>query len=345
MIKNLLTIIAVTSTMVVSAQTGRIAKTRSIQANAATSSIALKSALPLCDTLSILTGTGITLSVAGSDTATPGCSPKAGWVCGTNCYGDTEKAAWFASTTYSTLSGPQVVGAIVGFYKDGPEGTGGVGTNTVGVKIYVNSGFTAGPGAAAALGTASLPLSTIIAGFSSTVDVSYVPFTFPSAINVSTLATSGFWASLVLPNQNATDTAVVVQQSGATVNNSWEKWNTNSWNNMNTAWGGGFYRMAIFPIINCAGGTVGLKNNSTNDNLVYVMPNPTEGMLNVLSTLNDASTVRVTDALGREIMVKNHNPALGPQMELDLSNQSNGVYFITISNASYKTVKRVVLNK
>ena len=113
---------------------------------------------------------------------------------------------------------------------------------------------------------------------------------------------------------------------------------------MNTAWGGGFYRMVILPIINCSG-TVGLKNTSVDDSFVQVMPNPTEGILNVLSTLNAASTIRVTDALGREVMVKNHNPVLGPQMELDLSNQSNGVYFITISNASYKTVKRIVLNK
>ncbi len=345
MIKNLLTIIAVTSSLIISAQTGRIAKAPFIELNASTNSNALKSSLPLCDTLSNITSTALTLSTAGSDTATPGCSPKAGYVCGSNCYADKEKAAYFTSSTYSTLTGPQVVGAIVGFFKDSTAGTGGVGTNTVGVKIYANGAFSAGPGAGAALGTASLPLSTIVSGFSASVNLSYVAFSFPTAINVPTATTSGFWASLVLPNQNATDTAVVVQQASVTVNNSWEKWSNNSWNNMNVAWGGGFYRMAIFPIINCSGGSVGIKNNSANDNLVYVMPNPTEGMLNILSTLNEVSTIRVTDALGKEVLVKTHNPAFGPQMELNLTNESNGIYFISISTANYKTVKRIVLNK
>ena len=171
MIKNLLTIIAVTSTMVVSAQTGRIATTPVINLNVSTSNSndVNKSVLPLCDTLSNITSTALTLSSAASDTSTPGCSPKAGYVCGTNCYGDIEKAAYFASSTYSTLTNPQVVGAFVAFFKSGTAGTGGVATNTVGVKIYANGAFASGPGTGASLGTASLPMSTVVAGFTPSV--------------------------------------------------------------------------------------------------------------------------------------------------------------------------------
>lgn len=348
MIKNLLTVVAVTSTLMISAQTGKMAKEKTINLvmPAQNTAAANKIAMPVCDTISVLTGTGLTLSTASSDTATPGCSPEAGYVVGTNCYGDLEKTAYFAANSYSALVAPQVSGVIVGFYKSGTEGTGGVATNTIGVKIYVNSTFAAGPGTGAALGTAALTMSNVLASFVGTAQVGLATFNFAAPITVP--ATNGFWASVVLPNQNTTDTAVVLQEATATAsvsgNNSWEKWNDNTWHNMNTAWQGGFYRMFVLPIMNCSGVT-GINANTELDNSVKVLPNPSTGLVNVVSTLSNESTITVTDAVGRTITSKVHNPALGYVTTLDLSAQSNGVYFVTISNGSAKSVKRLILNK
>lgn len=347
MIKNLLTVIAVSSAVVLTAQTGRIAKEKNISSGIPVqNATANKVAMPICDTISILTGQNLGISSAGSDTATPGCSPEAGYVVGSNCYDDLEKAAFFPVATYSTLITPQVSGVIVGFFKSGTDGTGGVGTNTVGLKLYSNGAFAAGPGAGAALGTASLTIANLLSTFVGTAQIGLATFNFATPITVP--ATNGFWASVVLPNQNATDTAVIWQEATATAsvsgNNSWERWNNNTWHNMNVAWSGGFYRMLVLPIMNCSSIT-GIKANSELDNAIKVLPNPSTGLVNIISTSPIETTITVTDAIGRNILSKTHNPSVASMATLDLSNQTNGIYFITISNGSAKTVKRLIINK
>jgi hypothetical protein len=77
------------------------------------------------------------------------------------------------------------------------------------------------------------------------------------------------------------------------------------------------------------------------------MPNPSTGLVNVSVALANSQdlTLTVTNALGQVIVNNNYNSVLTEVISLDLTNQSNGVYFVTVSNGKDKMVQRLILNK
>ena len=80
-----------------------------------------------------------------------------------------------------------------------------------------------------------------------------------------------------------------------------------------------------------------IKNSSFNSsNLSFlVYPNPSNGLFNV--QLESASTIEVTDVLGRVILTDNVNAGT---YQLNLGTNVNGVYFVkSIVNGKTKTVK------
>lgn len=339
--KTLLTIASMALTVCAVAQVnGRIAKNSTTTFNSKTTlhSITAGVAATTCDTIGVLTGTGVTVGSASSDTVTPGCSPNAGYVYGTNCYGDLEKANFYPAFTYSTLNSPQVTGVIVGIYKNGTEGTGGVATNTVGMTLYAGTSNTAAPGTM--LGSVSKTIGQVLAAQPTpTTTLFLYTFDFTTPISVPT---TGFFASVVLPNTPG-DTLVAVNQASAAVNMAWEKWSDNSWKSIIGAWGtnGILY---MFPKV-C--GTVGITENLGLSKNVTVFPNPTSGLVNIAAILTEKTnlTVTVTNALGQTLINNKYNEISNELLSLDLSNLNNGVYFVTVSNGTDKMVQRMVLNK
>jgi hypothetical protein len=82
----------------------------------------------------------------------------------------------------------------------------------------------------------------------------------------------------------------------------------------------------------CTGINSNLANLTSN---FIVYPNPSNGLFNV--QLESASTIEVTDVLGRVILTDNVNAGT---YQLNLGNTINGVYFVkSIVNGKTKTVK------
>jgi hypothetical protein len=341
MIKQLLSTVAVISALTVSAQSNKMVKSAVATAPVdmpANQSITYKTQAVTTITLNPLTSTNITVYTAGSDTTTPGCSPEAGYVFGSNCYGDMEKAQYFAATSYSSVTQPSIVAAQVIMFGMGGMGTTGAASQTVGVNIYNGTSNTSAP--STLLGTAVTTMSNLIAAQGTNPFFAYT-FTFATAPN----PTGGFYASLTLPT-TAGDTAVVANET-TTINNAWEKWSDNTWHSIPNAWGSSLkVNLAIFPIIMGNQSTVGITKSALNNN-ISIQPNPSNGLVNVNVALAQAENISmtVTNALGQQVLANKYDNVLNQSLSLDLTNQPNGVYFVTVSNGKDKMVQRLVINK
>ncbi len=285
----------------------------------------------------------------------PGCLTgpgKAGYIAGTNCFGDLEKAEFISASKYSSATNPVINGVVVLFFNY--TGVGTDGTGNVDMKIYSGSSAASAPGTL--LGSTTSNLATI-AATTNTTSVSYcgnpnlafgVPvimpykFTFSSPVNAP--VSGGFFASVTIPN-TAGDTVVVFDKMTGTTNTAWEKWSNNSWHDMKTAWGGSRnFNLAILPIIDCA---TGLNENSVLNNAVNLFPNPSSGNFNVITTFANSQNIEITvyNMLGQNVYSNKLNNVSQAVHEVDLGNQSGGVYLVEVKNGSEKVVKRMVLNK
>ncbi len=324
---------------------------------------------PTCnDTISHFIATDTLFAFrAGADVSTSGCSPNAGYIMGNNCYGDLEKADYFTNADYSAISGAQINGVIVLFYKDGTRGTGGNSASTVGMRIYnsTSTTFTGAPSGIipnASIGFTSTTLGTILAA-PSVSNVNYCgnpslafanpiikPFRFNFAAPVTAPTSGGFFASVVLPT-GATDTAVVFNSGNSNgLNRAYEKWSgvpaAQSWYQVRTAWGNTRnYNAAILPIMSC-GTPSGIKATEFNSG-VMLYPNPTNGELSLITTFASNQNVEVSihNVMGQLMGSSQFQNVTNNVFNLNLQNYTNGVYFVTIDNGSEKVVKRIVLNK
>jgi hypothetical protein len=296
------------------------------------------------------------VGAAGADTQTSGCSPKAGYVFGSNCYDDKEKASFFAPSTYSMVTpGPAwVTGAVVVFYKSGTAGTTGTASRSVNLKMY-NGDLTNGPTGTTGIATATANIG-LIGAATATNNIGYLAgdpnvtyataiarpykYTFSSPIQAPA---GGFYLAVTTPT-TAGDTAVILNDFHATTNTSWEMWTDNTWHDMNVAWGGLVNNMSIFPILTCA---TKVGEYSPLSNNINILPNPSNGMFNILMTLPNAQdiTIDVTNTLGQTVYYNNYKSFTDGMVAVDMSAQNQGIYFVTISNGKEKSVQRVVITK
>jgi PKD repeat protein len=310
------------------------------------------------DTLTNVTSTGTLLpNAAGSDTATPGCSPKAGYIMGSNCYDDKEKAEFFSTSLYSGIASPQIKSVIVIFYKDGTKGTGGNSATAVNLKLY-NGTMVSGPtGTASPIATVTANIGSILAvtatnsanyvGSSSIVYTNPIlrPFKYTLTTPVNAPTTNGFFASVTTPTA-AGDTAVIMDDGSLAAGTNWELWSDNSWHSISVAWSGYDASMAILPVIQC-GTITAIGNNSILNTNISLHPNPSNGIVNVITTLPSSQNLDITvsNALGQVISATKHSDISNNVLTIDLNSYSSGVYFVTFNNGQEKIVKRVILNK
>ncbi len=276
-----------------------------------------------------------------------------GYIAGTNCWGDLEKAEFISSSKYSNASNPVVTGVIVLFFQYGNLGTDG--SSNVSMKLYSGTNANTQPGAL--LGSTNANLATI-AATTNTTAVPYcgnpnlafslpliMPFKFNFSSPVAVPASGGFFASVTLPNTPG-DTVCILDKLTGTSNTAWEKWSDNSWNSMKVAWGGTRnFNLAILPIVEC--GVLGVKEQDTRLEQVQLFPNPGEGKVNVLSgaTGNETLTIDVYDLYGKTIRTELKRDASGWMYEIDLSNENSGIYLISVESASGKKVLKYVLQR
>lgn len=285
----------------------------------------------------------------------PGCITgpgKAGYIAGTNCFGDLEKAEYISASKYSSATNPVINGVVVLFFNY--TGVGTDGTGNVDMKIYSGTSAASAPGSL--LGSTTSNLGTI-AATTNTTSVSYcgnpglafgVPvimpykFTFSSPVNAPT--SGGFFASVTIPN-NAGDTVAIFDKLTGSSNTGWEKWSDNTWHDMKTAWGGSRnFNLAILPIIDCA---TGVKENSVLNNAVNLFPNPSNGNFNVITTFANSQNIEITvyNMLGQNVYSNRLNNISQTVHEVDLKNQAGGVYLVEVKCGTERVVKRMILNK
>jgi hypothetical protein len=83
--------------------------------------------------------------------------------------------------------------------------------------------------------------------------------------------------------------------------------------------------------------TTGITNVSGNETSVVVFPNPSNGKLNIQSTVNsnEKANVTVADITGRIVYAATVNFAAGTAInQIDISTLNNGVYMINVKSAS-----------
>ena len=90
----------------------------------------------------------------------------------------------------------------------------------------------------------------------------------------------------------------------------------------------------------------GLENNSAYDNSIFVYPNPVSNSVNVeFNTENkNASTISVLNLLGETIYSEKVYTDKLLVHSIDVSNLSNGLYFITVQFPEHLVTKRIVKN-
>jgi len=293
------------------------------------------------------------VTAGAGDTQCPQGSGRAGYLTGTNCYDDKEKAEFIHYSKYFSVTNPVVTGVIVLFFQYGNLGTDGTGN--VGMNIYFGTSVNAAPGLL--LGSTVENLSTISSS-TNTTGVTYcgdpslafslpviMPYKFDFTSPVSVPQYGGFFASVVLPT-GAGDTVVIMDKRTGSSNTAWEKLDDNRWVDMKSSWGGSQnFNLAIIPIVECA--PVGIKKNSQFYNSMNLFPNPSTGKVSLITSLPSSQklNVNVYTPMGQKVFSQVINEAKQNLIDIDLSDQATGIYFVEINNGEEVIVKKLVLTK
>jgi uncharacterized repeat protein (TIGR03803 family) len=106
---------------------------------------------------------------------------------------------------------------------------------------------------------------------------------------------------------------------------------------------GAIFRNAGFTInVHNANSPAGISQNLLDENNITVFPNPTNGIFQVLNTDYLISGTEVYNLLGESIY---EHLSTFPSLQIDLSNQPNGIYFLSMKTDKGIRSKKIVLNK
>jgi len=92
--------------------------------------------------------------------------------------------------------------------------------------------------------------------------------------------------------------------------------------------------------------SVGINLNEISNNGLMVYPNPTNGKLNLsLENVTGDLQIKVLDAQGRMIADRSIASYSGNVIEMDLSSQADGIYFIEVNSSENRMIQKVHLNR
>lgn len=287
-----------------------------------------------------------------------GASDKRGWLTGTNCYKDKEKAQYFAASTYSDTPLPQINTLIVLFDTVGTKGNPGT---QIKAKIWGYSPVTGAP-TNSLITTKSDSLGRITGSLTpSTNSVTYVgaqPYTLPSKrlkihkFNFSPpalLPSNGFFASVEMPFSNSTDSVLIFSNTYANTGSDSSAWVMefvqNNWKRIKTKYGVSV-KLGIIPVITCQP-KIGLDEISLLSSQVNVMPNPSEGIFNIVTSFEQSRNIKIQihNYMGQLIDTVEYDSVTTNVFTTDLSSRSNGIYFLTISTGNEKVTKKLVVSR
>ena len=164
------------------------------------------------------------------------------------------------------------------------------------------------------------------------------------------LPASGFLVGVEMPWTSAVDSAQIFSNTtfNAPVNDSsaFVRTSTNTWYKLFKERQKNV-QLAIMPIVTCKA-KVGLEEYRNElDVNIQLMPNPNNGVFSILTTLRKEQDLqfKIYNYLGDIIGSNKESNVTANVFEFDMSNHSNGVYFVEITNGYQKTVKKIVINK
>jgi hypothetical protein len=291
-----------------------------------------------CYTISTVTPSNLNVATAAPDPNTAGCDTVAGYVFGTNCYGDLEKAAFIPPGYYASVIQPSVSAIRATFFKQNTIGTGGTASVTANMIIYTGD-MVNGPGTVIATATANL--GQIVAAQGTNTPLFDFVYTFTSAVAIPT---TGIFCSLVVPNMPG-DTAVIANEDSSAVDMAYEKWNDNSWNSCNSSWSFNG-NMAVMPVM-CGATITAISANSGISKNILVMPNPSSGLvrISVSSPGSQRLAIKALDMTGREIKSLVHETQGHDVIPLNLHDLEPGMYFINISNGKDQMTQKLLIER
>lgn len=318
--------------------------------------------MPVClDTIRIISKIDTLITYAApTNSLVLACktASNTGFLTGTNCFKDKEFAQFYPAGSYSDTPNPQVTEVIVLFDSIGTKATAATQATQIYCKLY---GGTSGTGPNSFIGQRADSLGKIQNTVPKMNNVTYVgtqsysfattqiiPFKFTFNIP-AIIPTGGFFASVQTPYGSPTDSIKIF---GNTKNNllndssSWVLTFGNNWRTMRYNRGAKI-QLAIMPIVSCRPivGINEIKNDFTSN--VNIMPNPNNGIFNLVFTLlkEEKINVRIYNSLGQELSNNSLENVTNNVISINISDKPNGIYFINITNGTYKIIKKVIVSK
>jgi hypothetical protein len=313
--------------------------------------------LPFClDTIRMIKNIDTLTSYAAPNGGLSGCQTGfVGYLAGTNCYKDKEVAQYYPPSSYTSTPYPQVNSVIVLF-----DSLGTISTND-GTQIYCK--IYGGTGAQGPIGLIDQKNDSIgkITSTPKVTSTGYwgkpyqtpknntkiIPFKFDFNVPVVINNNSGFFAAVQGPVNSPPDSINVMtntKYNSSVDSSAWFLNFTNNWRTFRYN-RGHKVQLAIFPQITC-GPAVGIKEQSELASNVMVVPNPNSGEFNIVFTFKHEQelNLRIFNSMGQEIQSSNMKNIMNNVINVDLSGESNGIYFAEVSNGQDVVVKKIVIS-
>ena len=231
---------------------------------------------------------------------------------------------------------------------------GGFGTSTSSAKMNNNSSADIS-GQSDFIYSPYLNLTSVIAPVTLTFDVAYARYnaTYKDSLIVSVSNDCGnSWTRVY--QKGSTLLATSPDNTGSFVPTS-SQWRTETIN-LNSYAGQSSLRIAFenksgwgqslyIDNINIIGGTTSISGISDFNSSFNIYPNPGNGMFNIAVNLFSATdlTIKVFNVMGEMVSTKALFNVSNDIYNIDLTKEANGIYFIEVSTATEKSVKKVNL--
>lgn len=261
-----------------------------------------------------------------------------GYVCGTNGYGDLQKAQAYL---VDAGDGYKIYGAVVWFGAEDVVDT----TSTVSCHLYNltgsatgSTGAVDGP-AATPLLTATLPINDVDTGMSMT----FTAFMFPTQQTV----TSDYAISIDFTNTYPDTLGMVstVDGDGMGLELAMEQWSDGGWYTLTGAgWGSSDFDMVIFPVVEM---NTGVENNFVDGVKMSNYPNPAIETTTINYEIQKSAnvTIYITDMTGKTVMTSKEGfkQAGAYKSTFDVSDLSAGNYMYLVEAGNQRLAKMLIV--
>lgn len=279
---------------------------------------------------------------------------KTGWLTGTNCYKDREKAQYYAGSSYSNTPNPQINSLLVVFDTVGTKGN----PNTqIYARIWGASQVNGTPSNSLIAQTQDSLLTILTNTASNATPIVGNPLHTQTSNRIKvhrfdfippvTLPLNGFFASVEMPNNNPGDSVLIFSNTPTNTGTDSSAWVmeflNNNWKRFKTKYGVSV-KLAIIPQITCRLG-IGLNEETFLKDNVHLFPNPSNGLFNVITSFQTPRNIKLEwfDCVGKRLFYNDYKNIGTEALEINLSDRPNGIYFLKISSGDHQVTHKLIV--